>query len=355
MSLYDCLAITWHGPGPFTRPPSYRGQQITATLRGCLPAFARQWESQGAAIESWWAAETKVAGPWQEKFADPSPRQLCDTFSSVTSFPILSLDLFFLLSWEIWSNQKITSISSYCHASLSTSIFTHKPWCPSVITNCSCSYAQSLYLYTTSCLLWSNQRQSSSISPFHLHHFLALSWIIPIHFQTHFVTPTLRKRKKKKILRTLIPSSSFSPILLLICRKFLKTVVYILSCLSSHFSQICSNQDLTLLTPQNLFVQIPSAFLIAKSNGSFQPYLPDLQHVTQWITPSLLSAFAESFSKSSRGIFDCSDLGYLFLSGPGSASPELHKPKKIIMGKMIPQRRNILSRQRSTSMTMIKI
>lgn len=133
---------------------------------------------------------------------------------SITSFPILSLDLFFLLSWESWSNQKITSISSHCHMSLRTSIFTHKPRCPSliIIKNCFCSSDQSSVCTLDPISSGLLKHKSPSISPSHLDHFLAIYWVVPINFKTHFVTFT-SKEKKKKILRTLVPSSSDSQIL----------------------------------------------------------------------------------------------------------------------------------------------
>lgn len=65
---------------------------------------------------------------------------------------------------------------------------------------------------------------------------------MPINFQTYFVS-SIFEEKEGEILRT-VPFSSYIPILLFLCRQFLKTVVYILSRFPSHFSQIHSNLDI---------------------------------------------------------------------------------------------------------------
>lgn len=143
-----------------------------------------------------------------------------------------------------------------------TLILPTNPDFPPVI-NCCCSSDQALCLYTRPCL-WSSEGQTASSPPSLLCHFLSLHWIIHTDSQTYFVSSTSRKRKKT--LGTLVPFSSFSPVLLL-CRKFLKTAVYTLSCLSSHFSQIHSSQDFAPAPPHTCFVKITSAFLTAKSSG----------------------------------------------------------------------------------------
>lgn len=56
-----------------------------------------------------------------------------------------------------------------------------------------------------------------------------------------------------------------------------------------------------------------------------------------------MSAFTESFHKSSRGMFDCPALGHVLLPGAGSAWPESYK-LKITAEKVIPQRKSILGR-----------
>lgn len=250
-----------------------------------VAAFTLQWESWEAATETQWPAKTKILGPLQEKFAEPSHRQSISYLLS-PSLPSLSS---FLPYWEIWSNQKMTSISSHCHSP--TSIFIPiNPHFPPVITS-SCSYEQSCCLYIRSVSSVLVKDRAPAFHPFVCIIFLLFTGSFSFSYILCFFH---LKEKKKKSLGPSFLLSVTAPFFCSFAANFSKQLPYslmpVFPFLWNPFqSGFCSHYSTKIC-----FVKITSASSVLNPIVGLQSlsYVTCVQHVTQWIAPSLVETLS---------------------------------------------------------------